>query len=172
MEPEKYIIQYIVKKTKKMYPNWQDVNELTHAHEKMMLEQHETGDSFDYFQKTATRVRYHRERVGVMVAFAHPDHPDMMAIGYSLCNSSFPSNDRFDQVLVSLPFAYEDAIGFGKTIALGRAADWSGPVSDLTKDYKIPASIKQQFTKFIHRCQRYYKDKVLPAWIETYLASE
>lgn len=169
MEAEKYILQYIVKKTKKSFPNWQDINELTHSHEKMRGEQFETGDSVDYFQKTMDRIKYHHERIGVMVSFAHPYYPDIMAIGYSLCNTSLRSNDRFDRQLLSPPFTYIDSIGFGKNIALGRALDWSVPNVELKKHCTVPPSIKVQFLKFIDRSIRYYKDKKLPEWIEAYL---
>lgn len=177
MEPEKYIMQYIVKKTKKLCPSWQDVNELTHAHEKM-INQLTAGDSFDYFQKTMKRVRYHREKIGVMVAFVHPDHPDIVAIGYSLCNTGFKSNDKFDHRIISLPpkdifgphhvtlpVVYSKADGLGKNIALGRAAEWSAPDGFLSEGYIVPPSIKDQFLKFIERCRRYYKDKQMPEWI-------
>ena len=170
MKPEKYLIQYIVKKTKKTFPNWQDVNELKHSHEKMRSEQFETGDSFDYFQKTMDRIKYHHERIGVMVSFVHPDYPDIMAIGYSLCNTGIRSGDRFDQQLISHPFTYIDAIGFGKKIALGRALDWSNPTSFLPgKSYPVPPSIRVQFLNFIERNIRYYKDKKLPDWIVDYM---
>ena len=165
MNPEKYIMQYVVKKTKKMFPNWQDVNELNHAHEKMRTEQFETGDSFDYSQKTMNRIKYHHERVGVMVSFVHPDYPDIMAIGYSLCNSGPKSSDMFDRQLIQLPFTYADNIGFGKNIALGRALDWSQPGNPSDKIYTVPHSIRCQFLNFIDRSTRYYKDKKLPEWI-------
>ena len=182
--PDRCILQYIVKKTKKNSPSWQDINELTHAHEKMMLEQFETGDPFDYFKKAFDRIRSNHERIGVMVSFVHPEYPDTIAIGYSLCNSN--AKDKFDYQLYNYPNTYIKAEGFGKHIAVGRAISWGDPNSrqdksgmttdwsktdiEASKNYLVPPSIKVQFLKFIDRSKRYYKDKNLPEWVLDYLS--
>ena len=165
--PKKYLLQFIVKKTKKTEPTWQDVNELLGA----FMKEHCTDPDIreKNFNEALERIKFSRKKIGVMVSFVHPDYPDMMAIGFSLCN--FSADDKFDYQLMGIPMVYVEAEGFGKHIAFGRAEEWSGPVSVLRKSYSIPPSIKQQFHDFVLRSQRYYKDKTLPGWVVDFLAS-
>jgi len=168
--PEKYLLQYIIKRTKKDYPTWQDVNELNNAAEKMMTIAFESGEeSFGEFNKTLERIKFDRKRIGVMVSYVHPDQPDLIAIGYSLCNLS--ARDKFDYQLANVPLVYVEAEGFGFHIACGRAESWA--VTDILTaevNKRVPASIQKQFIDFINRSQRYYKDKYIPAWVTQFLS--
>ena len=164
--PEKYLKQFIIKKTRKCCPTWQDVNELNHAAEKMMIKAFESGDdSFEAFNKTLEKIKYGREKIGVMVSYPHPVYPTLIAIGYSLCNTSLNAGDRFDEVAVERHLLYKKAEGFGLNIALNRALDWSEMTLEENKPYHVPPSIKETLREFCGRSQRYYKDRQLPPWI-------
>jgi len=163
--PEKYLLQYIVKKRRKCCPTWQDVNELKHAAQKDLVEAFESGEEVDAFVKTLEKLRFDRERIGVMVSFVHPEYPRFVAIGYSVCNSSIKAGDRFDEIAVERYMFYKKAKGFGLNIAINRAIDWSVPEMLPNKSYQIPSSVKVQFRNFADRSQRYYKDRQLPPWI-------
>jgi len=164
--PEKYLLQYIVKKKKKETPTWQDVNELKHAAAKSE-ELRLAGVESDIFDKTLERIRYSREKIGVMISFINPEYPNLIAIGYSLVNR--PAGDKFDYQVTRLgeigPVGYFEAEGFGKHIAAGRAEAWSTPELYAKMNYRVPASIKPLFKAFAERSQRYYKDKELPQWV-------
>jgi len=164
-QPEKYLLQYIVKNRRKIHPTWQDVNELNLAKEKMLEEIFESGDGDDYFEKALKKIKHSRERVGVMVSFVHPEYPEIMAIGYSLCNSSIIAGDRFDEIAVERHLLYKKSKGFGLNIAINRAIDWSVPELLPSKSCQVPPSIKVQFRNFADRSKRYYKDRQLPPWV-------
>ena len=166
--PEKYLLQYIVKKRRKPHPTWQDVNELNHAAAKSE-ELRLAGVESDIFENYLQKIKYSRERVGVMVSFVHPEYPSLMAIGYSLCNSSRLAGDRFDEIAVERHLVYKKSKGFGLNIAINRAIDWSVPELLLSKSYPVPSSIKKQLKLFTERSQRYYKDRQLPPWIDSFL---
>ena len=164
--PEKYLKQYIIKKTSKCCPTWQDVNELNHAAEKMLTQAFETGDaSFEAFNKTLEKIKNDTQKIGVMVSYAHPVHPTVIAIGYSLCNMSLGAGDRFDEIAVERHLLYKKAEGFGLNIALNRALDWSQMNLEVNKAYHVPPSIKETLKAFCERSQRYYKDRKLPPWV-------
>ena len=152
-----------------------DVNELNNAAEKMMTIAFASGEeTFEAFNDTLERIKFDRERIGVMVSFVHPDQPDMVAVGYSLCN--LKAGDKFDYQITHLglsmgPVGYFEAEGFGFHIACGRAMDWATsdiPTTEANK--RVPASIRKQFINFIDRSQRYYKDKYIPAWVTQFLS--
>jgi len=169
--PEKYLLQYIVKKTKKKQFTSQDINEIKQSTEKMIGVMCECGDeskAFEVINDTLEHIKYSSKKIGVMISFVHPEHPTMMASGWSLCNLS--ADDKFDCILIDRDNIkgiglYEPAEGIGKHIAVGRAIEWA----EVDKMYSIPDSIKQQFKDFVLRSQRYYKDKVLPIWVSNFL---
>lgn len=164
--PEKYIKQYIIKKTRKKTPTWNDVNELRGAF--MKKHNNDSAEREANFEFAFQRIRDARKRIGVMVSFVHPDYPSIIAIGYSLCNLS--AKDRFNHQVINLPpRAYVPAEGFGEHIAFGRAAEWSTPELIVNQSYPVPSSIKSQFRAFILRSHKYYKDKKLPVWAGMFL---
>ncbi len=163
LAPDKTLLQYITKKTRKLYPTWQDINELGHAKEKMIYDLYSNGDTEDYYKIALDRVKFDIEKIGVMVSFGHPEFPNLMAIAYSLCNTSV---DKFDYQPINVPITgFMEAKGLGLHIALGRATEWV----NTSKIISVPPSIKPQFIKFIDRSQRYYKDKDVPAWVTRFL---
>ena len=70
-----------------------------------------------------------------------------IVVGYSLCNRK----DRYDYI------NGKRTSGFGKHMAYERAVKWSSQDS-----IEVPASIMPLMTKFIKRCESYYKDKECP----------
>jgi len=174
--PEKYLLQYIIKKTKKKYPTWQDVNELYIAKNQMVERMYAFDGKMDCFDNALERIKYDVEKIGVMVSFVHPDFSEMVAIGYSLCNRS--AKDKFDFQITNLgdwemgPVGYFKTPGFGFHIACGRAVDWGTRGVKQDKTYPVPSSIRKQFINFILRTRRYYKDKTAPKWIELFLMDE
>lgn len=173
-EKEPFILkQYIVKKSKKTFFNNHDLNELAVA---MTPGQDLCIDDLEVkFQKTLDRVKYHRERIGVMVAFVQPIHK-VISIGYSVVNRA--KLDVFDHTQWGGPLKdgiyYEPAPALGFKIASGRAIEWIYvPQADCHKIINaIPPNCRKDIIQFIERAQRYYKDKELPVWAQSLLAVE
>jgi len=168
--PEKYLLQYIVKKKAKKHPTWQDINEVNIAAKKELEEAFESGNEIDILEKTLKRIKYKTEKIGVMVSFVNPNNTDFISIGYSLCNLS--AEDKFDYDAVKIDsldnILYTEVKGLGKQIAFGRAESWK----DSHGNCKIPDSIKHQFLNFILRSKRYYKEKKMPLWVEMFIDGE
>jgi len=169
--PENYLLEYIMRKSKKDFPTWEDVNELKIAAKQMigiMCESSNEAKAFELFDGNLKRIKYDIFPIGVMVSFIHPDHPTIMVSGYSLCNLA--AGDEFDYLCEDRrAFLYKEAKGLGKTIAMDRAIKWVESNSIKGKEYLVPSSIKKQFKDFVLRSQRYYKDKVLPIWLAKFL---
>ena len=79
-----------------------------------------------------------RQLKGIWVASPVFGNPNLIGLGWALCNSS--QGDRFDKKM-------------GFEIAIGRA-------SKLTKQV-VPYSLIKGYNFFHNRCKRYYKDKVI-----------
>lgn len=179
--PKQYLLEYVTKRTKKDHPTWPDINELKIAMEQsigIMCESSNEDAAMNLFDEKLEKIRYDVFKIGLMVSFIHPDHPDIIAIGFSLCNLS--AYDKFDYIISKVRTLeqviaaegrtlYEEAEGFGKHIAVGRALSWC--YTSTKKQYKVPESIKHQFRNFALRSKRYYKGKRFPTWIEVFLDS-
>ena len=78
-----------------------------------------------------------REAIGVLAAVPTKDGK-VVGIGWSMCNKA--ANDKFDKKR-------------GLSIAIGRASKLSNA--------PIPHSLYRNYNKFVDRCGKYYKDKVI-----------
>lgn len=95
---------------------------------------------------------------GVMIATLHPKNHSQVIIGWSMCHKKY---DRFDHER-------------GIYTALGRALAWSNEIRYSTKEASdnafptfIPSSMMNDFTIFVTRIARYYKDCVMPEWADS-----
>lgn len=118
-------------------------------------------------------------RKGVMVAIIGDNNN--VEIGFSLCSKLDKFNEippEWTELLPSGVMGIE-LLGFGETLAALRARRWCEYDKVLTTMKKlpkkhlntvhIPRSIEGDLKRFIGRCARYYKDKTLPPWTNTYL---
>ena len=120
---------------------------------------------------------------GVMIAYV-PEGESVVRIGFSMCHPT----DRWDYVDgAHVP-------GWGKQIASERGEKWMmktnvhrfKDVGDFLRQYGVcdvglqkhlkesvivPDSMLESLTSFISRCQRYYKDKLFPAWANKLVGS-
>lgn len=100
-----------------------------------------------------------RKRIGVMVLFPHPDNPEEVTFGFSLCNPL----DKFDSI-------WKDEFGtvsktvknFGRMTAINRAIAWGKK----NKTHFIPYKIKKEVDEFIARGERYYQDRKIMKWVK------
>ena len=120
---------------------------------------------------------------GVMIAF--PGRHENVEIGFSLCSKLDKFNKTPPEWAEIIPAITGGRIkgdfqdGFGETLAAIRAHQWCEHVQTVTTMRKfpekdpttvyIPRSIEADLKKFIARCGRYYKDKSLPPWTQSYM---
>lgn len=78
-----------------------------------------------------------RQLKGIWVASPSKKTPDLVGIGWALCNTKL---DKFNK-------------NMGYEIALGRASKLSVAL--------LPSSLEEGYKFFFHRCKRYYKDKTI-----------
>jgi len=98
-----------------------------------------------------------KEQIGVMVAGPTNDNPKKITFGFSLCH---PKYDRFDWIKVN--GGHQRKKHFGRELAIQRAIKWS----KLNSAQFIPYKIRNEAKLFIQRVKRYYKDKIVPSWID------
>lgn len=100
-----------------------------------------------------------QRKVGMLVAITDDSFPKHVGIGFSLCRVKC---DKFDK-------------NRGLTIAIQRAKKYVLSDTD-PKNHNgnscIPASLNDHLIVFADQCIRYYKDKLLPKWIEKRLEKE
>lgn len=117
--------------------------------------------------KTKTGVLNRLVKGGVYVAGIHPENPQKVIIGFSVCAKV----DEYDTIRTGKGWTRKP--GFGKEVAAKRAIKWENckkiwiGVAHVTVDKDrivIPSSIFKEFYIFITRCKAYYKDKILPVW--------
>lgn len=96
---------------------------------------------------------------GVMIATLHPRNHSQVIIGWSMCHKKY---DRFDRER-------------GIYTALGRALAWSNDTRYSSKESLdslafptfIPSSMTYDFTVFVSRVAKYYKNCTMPEWTDS-----
>jgi len=177
-KPENFLLQYIVEKYKKPFMTSQDMNELYQAGLRMGKEialalesegpDYSLEKEFTIFTKIRDRLKYRYQKIGIFISFVHPDEKNLIAIGYSLCNTK--KMDEFDKILSRGKdglLAYRDYPNLGLKIATGRAIRWAVG----NERYVVPVSIHKQFLNFAERSNRYYKEQILPQWVQNFILS-
>lgn len=94
------------------------------------------------------------QRKGYLISFVDPDNPDMICIGFSMCNVKM---DRFDKV------NNHRIKDYGKFLAIERALKYKH-----FSNIEVPQTVYNLMEKFLIRANRYYKDKDFPEWAEDF----
>lgn len=120
---------------------------------------------------------------GVMIAF--PGKNGEVEIGFSLCSKLDKFNEippEWAEIIPAITGGrlkgdFQD--GFGEILAAIRAREWCQYITAVSTMKKphikdpatvyVPRSIERDLKKFIARCGRYYKDKSLPPWTQSYI---
>jgi len=167
MEKKDCLIKYLYKKEPKMFPTWQDLNNVAQSALNLQAKEGKP-EARRSFELNLLKAKFNLEKVGMLVSFIHPENDKLVCVGFSLCNTK--KYDKFDKIQIRA-FEYRDFPGLSFKIASGRALKWSmfEWLAISPQAPSVPVSITKDFKKFVLRTQKYYKDKQLPKWVTLFL---
>lgn len=113
---------------------------------KEMIQYVKKGNKIQTKDRHGNTVMKHTKKKGMFIAFPSEDNPEVILVGWSLCNEN--AGDKFDKV---------DAY----VTANSRAWTWNRR----KRNYYVPDSIKGSFFGFVKRALSYFKGKRVSEWV-------